>query len=163
MVCGWGSQQFSIYLSTSGFRGTELLRMIMTYNPQETRIYMVQGWGSEKFSKYLGTPCLRGDGTTPCGMTYMSFDVPWHKNIYSLGVDDWLIDYLRFYVPLKHISLLWRRHNYWWRLQIFRPMLGAQGLWAGRYLYHATPTVTQDLGFLVSSEGPPHSVAFCDT
>ena len=29
----------------------------------------------------------------------------------------------------------------------FRPMLGAQGLWAGRDLYGATPAVTRDLGF----------------
>jgi hypothetical protein len=28
-----------------------------------------------------------------------------------------------------------------------RPMLSAQGLWAGRDLYRATPTVTRDLGF----------------
>jgi hypothetical protein len=27
------------------------------------------------------------------------------------------------------------------------PMLCAQGLWAGRYLYRATPTMTLDLGF----------------
>ena len=41
---------------------------------------------------------------------------------------DWLIDYLRFYVPLKNISLIWRRHHYRWRAAKFRPMLGAQGL-----------------------------------
>jgi hypothetical protein len=29
----------------------------------------------------------------------------------------------------------------------FRPMLGAQGLWAGRDRYHATPAVTLGLGF----------------
>jgi hypothetical protein len=29
----------------------------------------------------------------------------------------------------------------------FRPMFGAQGLWTGRDLYRATPTVTRDLGF----------------
>jgi hypothetical protein len=29
----------------------------------------------------------------------------------------------------------------------FRPMLGSQGLWAGRDLYRATPAVTRDLGF----------------
>jgi hypothetical protein len=29
----------------------------------------------------------------------------------------------------------------------FWPMLGAQGLWAGRDLYRATPTATRDLGF----------------
>jgi hypothetical protein len=60
---------------------------------------------------------------------------------------DWLIDYLRFYVPLKNFSLLWRRHYCRWRAAKFRPMLGAQGLWAGRDLYRATPTVTRDLGF----------------
>jgi hypothetical protein len=32
-------------------------------------------------------------------------------------------------------------------LQKFRPMLGAQGLWARRDLYRATPAVTRDLGF----------------
>jgi hypothetical protein len=60
---------------------------------------------------------------------------------------DWLIDYLLFYVPLKNISLIWRRHHCRWRAAKFRPMLGAQGLWAGRDLYRATPTATRDLGF----------------
>jgi hypothetical protein len=60
---------------------------------------------------------------------------------------DWLIDYLRFYVPLKNISLIWRRHHCRWRPAKFRPMLGAKGLWAGRDLHRATPTVTRDLGF----------------
>jgi hypothetical protein len=59
----------------------------------------------------------------------------------------WLIDYLGFYVPLKNISLIWRRHQCRWRAVKFRPMLGAQGLWAGRDLYRATPTATRDLGF----------------
>jgi hypothetical protein len=59
----------------------------------------------------------------------------------------WLIDYLLFYVPLKNISLIWRRHHCRWRAAKFRPMLGAQGLWAGRDLYRATPAVTRDLGF----------------
>jgi hypothetical protein len=60
---------------------------------------------------------------------------------------DKMIDYLLFYVPLKNISLIWRRHHCWWRAAKFRPMLGAQGLWAGRDLYRATPNVTRDLGF----------------
>jgi hypothetical protein len=69
-------------------------------------------------------------------------------------------DYLVFYVPLKIISLtsIWRCHHYRWRAAKFRPMLGAQGLWAGRDLYCATPAV-----FPVSSEGPSHSVASYDT
>jgi hypothetical protein len=61
---------------------------------------------------------------------------------------DWLmIDYLLFYVPLKNISLKWRRHHCRWRAAKFRPMLGTHGLWAWRNLYRATPTVTRDLGF----------------
>jgi hypothetical protein len=58
---------------------------------------------------------------------------------------DWLI--LQFYVPLKIFSLIWRRHHCRWRAAKFRPMLCAQGLWAGRDIYRATPAVTQDLGF----------------
>jgi hypothetical protein len=60
---------------------------------------------------------------------------------------DWLIDYLRFYVPLKNISLIWKRHHCRWRAAKFRSMLGAQGLWACRDLYRVTPAVTRDLGF----------------
>jgi hypothetical protein len=60
---------------------------------------------------------------------------------------DWLIDYLRFYVPLKNFSLIWRRHHCRWRAAKFRLMLGAQGLWAGRDLYRATLAVTRGLGF----------------
>jgi hypothetical protein len=60
---------------------------------------------------------------------------------------DWLIDYLRFYVPLKNFSLIWRRHHCRWRAAKFRPMLGALGLWAERDLYRATPSVTRNLGF----------------
>jgi hypothetical protein len=67
---------------------------------------------------------------------------PWTDELIDL-----LIDYLRFYVPLKNFSLIWRRLHYRWRAAKFRPMLVAQGLWAGRDLYRATPTVTWDLGF----------------
>jgi hypothetical protein len=54
---------------------------------------------------------------------------------------------LRFYILLKHFSLLWRRHHYRWRAAKFRPMLGAQDLWAARDLYRATPVVTRDLDY----------------
>jgi hypothetical protein len=60
---------------------------------------------------------------------------------------EWLIDYLRVYVPLKNISLIWRRHHCRWRAAKFRPMLGTLGLWAGRDLYRGTPAVTRGLGF----------------
>jgi hypothetical protein len=60
---------------------------------------------------------------------------------------DWLINYLRFYVPLKNVSLIWIHHHCQWRAAKFSPMLGAQGLWAWRDLYHAIPAVTWDLGF----------------
>jgi hypothetical protein len=57
-----------------------------------------------------------------------------------------IIHYLRFYLPLKNISLIWRRHHCRWRATKFRPMLGTLGLWAGRDLYRATPAVTWGLG-----------------
>jgi hypothetical protein len=67
-------------------------------------------------------------------------------------------DYLLFYVPLRNFSLVWRRHHYQWRAAKFRPMLGAHSLWAGRDLYRATSTVTQDLGFsgLIRMTAPFH-------
>jgi hypothetical protein len=42
-------------------------------------------------------------------------------------------------------------------------MLGAQGLWAGRDLYRATPAVTRDLGFSGLIRRTAHLVAFYDT
>jgi hypothetical protein len=39
------------------------------------------------------------------------------------------------------LSPFWIRY---WAAK-FRPMLSARGLWAGRDLYHATPTVTRSL------------------
>jgi hypothetical protein len=62
-----------------------------------------------------------------------------------------LIDCLRFYVPLKNFSLIWRRHHYRSRAAKFKPMLGAQGLSAGRDHYRATPAVTRGLGFFFRS------------
>jgi hypothetical protein len=59
----------------------------------------------------------------------------------------WLIDYLLFPVPLKNCSPIWRRHRCRWRAINFRPMLGVEGLWAGKDLYRATPAVTRGLGF----------------
>ena len=38
-----------------------------------------------------------------------------------------MIDYLEFYVPLKNISLIGRRHHYRWRAAKFRPMLNLRG------------------------------------
>jgi hypothetical protein len=58
-------------------------------------------------------------------------------------MDGLVVDYLLFYFPLKNISLMWRRHHY----RLFRPMLGAQGLRAGRDLYRAISAVTQGLSF----------------
>jgi hypothetical protein len=68
----------------------------------------------------------------------------------------WLIDWL-IYVPLKNISHIWRRYHYRWRTAKFRPMLGAQGLWAEGILSCLTSVSP------VSSEGPPYSVASYDT
>jgi hypothetical protein len=55
-------------------------------------------------------------------------------------------------------------HHWLWRAAKVRPMLGTQGLWAGRDLYHATPAVLTGPRFFLSrsSKGPPHSVASYD-
>jgi hypothetical protein len=36
--------------------------------------------------------------------------------------------FLTVNIPLKNLSLTWRRHHYQRRVAKFRPMLGAQGL-----------------------------------
>jgi hypothetical protein len=77
-----------------------------------------------------------------------SMESNWHAKQFriccqNISVDS---DYLVFYVPLKNFSLIRRRHHYWWRTAKFKPMLGAQGLWAERDLYRATPAVTQAWG-----------------
>jgi hypothetical protein len=73
-------------------------------------------------------------------------------------------DKFDFYVTLKNISLMWRRHHYRWRAAKFRSMLGAQGLWVRRDLYRATPAVTRDLGFSgFIQRTAPFSVASYDT
>jgi hypothetical protein len=59
---------------------------------------------------------------------------------------DWLIDYLQLYVPLKNISLIWRRHHCRWRAAEFRPMLSSKGPWAGRNLYSLTCHTYCDTG-----------------
>jgi hypothetical protein len=57
------------------------------------------------------------------------------------SLNDWL------YVPLKNISLIWRRHHCRWRAAKYWHMLGSQGLWTGRDIYHVTPAAIRDLGF----------------
>jgi hypothetical protein len=63
----------------------------------------------------------------------------------------WLIHSFFFFTVLRpfqeFFTYIWRSHHYRWRAVKFSPMLGAQGLWAGRDLYRAAPAVTRGLGF----------------
>jgi hypothetical protein len=75
-----------------------------------------------------------------------------------------LIDYLRFYVPLKNISPIWRRHHIASeRLQNLGLCSALRAFEQGgifivsHLLWHGAS------GFPVSSEGPPHSVASYNT
>jgi hypothetical protein len=70
---------------------------------------------------------------------------------------DWLI--IHFFMSRSRI----RYHHYRWRAAKFRPMFGAQGLWAGRGLYRATPAVIWDLGFSGLIEGLPYLVTSNNT
>jgi hypothetical protein len=49
-----------------------------------------------------------------------------------------VIDCCFFPVPLKNFSLIWRRQHYRWRAAKRRPILGAQGFWAGWDFYRDT-------------------------
>jgi hypothetical protein len=61
---------------------------------------------------------------------------------------DWLIDYLQIYVPLKNLSLIWRRHHCRWRAVNLGLCLAFRAFSrAGRDLDRATPAVTLGLGF----------------
>jgi hypothetical protein len=61
------------------------------------------------------------------------------------GPERRLIDYL---IVLRfHLCGDVTNHHYRWRAAKFRHMLGAQGLWAGRDLYRATPAMTRGLAF----------------
>jgi hypothetical protein len=44
------------------------------------------------------------------------------------------------------LHCIWKHHHCQWRAAKFRLMFGAQGLWAGRDLYCATPNVTCMMG-----------------
>jgi hypothetical protein len=88
---------------------------------------------------------------------YYQFRILWDVEK-ALGY--WLIHHLLFYVPLKNISLIWRHHHYRWWAAKFGPMIGTQGLWAGRDFYRATLSLTQNLSFIsLSSKELPYQVA----
>jgi hypothetical protein len=71
----------------------------------------------------------------------------------------WLIGYLRFYVPLKNFSLIWRRHHSRWLGLCSALTAFEQGgiFIVPHLLWHGTSV------YPVSSEGPAHSVASYDT
>jgi hypothetical protein len=74
-----------------------------------------------------------------------------------------LID-LVFYVPLKNISLVWRRHHYRWRASKFGPLLAVLKSFEQRGIFIVPHLLCHWASvFPVSSEGPPHSVASYDT
>jgi hypothetical protein len=77
----------------------------------------------------------------------------------SEAIIDWLIIYCFTSLSFKNFSLIWRRHQCRWRATKFRPMLGAQGLWAGRDLYRVTPAMIRGLGFPSLIRSTAHSVA----
>jgi hypothetical protein len=77
----------------------------------------------------------------------------------ATGWDFRLIDYILVYVPLKDISLVWRRHHFRWRAAIFRSGPLSR---EGSLSFH-TYCDTGPRFLPVLSKGPPHSVASYDT
>jgi hypothetical protein len=78
---------------------------------------------------------------------------PQNQQRSSTPYDDWLIDYLLFYIQLKNISLNWRCHHYQWRAAKFRLRTFEQGgtFIVPHLLWHRASF------FLVSSIGLPQS------
>jgi hypothetical protein len=76
-----------------------------------------------------------------------------HHIYFSTLIRRILINWLIVYCFMSHSRIF---HSYGdviiagEGLKKFRPMLGAQGLWAGRDLYRATPAVTRDPDFPIS-------------
>ena len=70
--------------------------------------------------------------------------------------NDWMIVYCITSLSKILPSWIWRWRHCRGRAAKFTPLLGAYGLWAGRDLYRAIPTMTQDIGFYGPiSKGPP--------
>jgi hypothetical protein len=124
---------FDLYLSRRKQHIKFQLNIFFQCEGEKSPIYQISNEYLQARTKTSGITELP-DGRTEC-KPKVSFD--------------WLIDYLLtvLHVPLKKFSLKWRRHHYRWGAVKFRPMLGDRGLWAGRDLYRATPTVTRGLGF----------------
>jgi hypothetical protein len=105
--------------------------------------------------------------------TFASFCVSLYPCVYRAVKDRWctlhflespLLVYLKETFNIRYLYILYRIcfclftaaraifqlsggcHHYRWQGCKFWPMLGAQGLWAGRDLYRTTPTATRDLG-----------------
>jgi hypothetical protein len=83
-----------------------------------------------------------------CSSTLLSLTIPsayvWYMchNYECQLFASRFVQWLSFYVPLKNISFMWRRHHYRWRAAKFRLMAGAQGLLARMDTYRATPAMT---------------------
>jgi hypothetical protein len=112
-----------------------------------------------RFSLWYDTlqPLSYKANALPLKLTMIVYKLSVCNNGLFVSIDWWLFTVSRIF----HLHV-WRRHHCWWRATKFRPMLGAQGLWVGRdfivphLLWQGTSI------FPVSSEGPPHSVAFYD-
>jgi hypothetical protein len=96
--------------------------------PFTIHIGMVSCWGWDRGPVSKQVRHNKNDLDPPLCPKFLSSD-NW-PNFTALHGDMsiWLIDYLRFYVPFKNFSLIWRPHQCRWRAAKFRPMLGAQGL-----------------------------------
>jgi hypothetical protein len=143
-VSGW---EFCIYMKESLLEGEGL--HILTYTLSCKRSFTCQclPWHDTfVFKVIFETPVIsttqwrvsgKGAITTYAGILTLAqpgfeLTTSWSRSERSTSFREWLIDYLLFYVPLKNFSLTWRRHQYRWRTAKLRPMLSAQGLWAGR-------------------------------
>ena len=111
------------------------------------------GWGKKSinyftahsriFDSYLDVT-IAGEGAANLGL-YSALRVFEHGGIF-------LVPHLLWHeASVFLVSFEWPPHSItsycWWRAGKLRPMLGIQGLWAGKDLYCATYPVTRGLSF----------------
>jgi hypothetical protein len=98
-------------------------------------------WRAVKFSLCPALRAIEQEGYLSC---HTCCDPTGLINMHS----DWLVIYCftsrsrMKWLRHQNISFMSRHHHCRWRTTKFRPMFGAQSLWAERDLYRATPAMT---------------------
>ena len=98
-----------------------------------------------QYKRYIGQSSLNALGHVlfPLEKLRCTFSIP----VADPGTSERGILFVLFIAAWAIFQLSGGCHHYRWQGCKFRPMLGTQGLWAGRAFYRATAAVIRDIGF----------------